>query len=106
MENARLYEEAKDADRRKDEFLATLAHELRNPLAPVRNALDIVRKAGIDAKASSKAFTVIERQITHMARLVEDLLDLSRLMRGKVQLRPERLYLRDVVKRAIETARP
>jgi PAS domain S-box-containing protein len=106
LENARLYEEAKEADRRKDEFLATLAHELRNPLAPVRNALDIVGKAGIDARVSSKAFAVIERQIGHMARLVDDLLDLSRLMRGKVQLRPERLYLREVIKRAIETARP
>lgn len=106
LENARLYEEAKEADRRKDEFLATLAHELRNPLAPVRNALDIMGKAGVDAKASSKALTVIDRQITHMTRLIEDLLDLSRLMRGKVQLRPERLYLRDVIERAIETARP
>jgi PAS domain S-box-containing protein len=106
LENTRLYAEAKEADRRKDEFLATLAHELRNPLAPVRNALDIVRKAGVAAKSSTKALTVIERQITHMTRLVEDLLDLSRLMRGKVQLRPERLYLRDVIERAIETARP
>ena len=106
LENARLYEEAKEADRRKDEFLATLAHELRNPLAPVRNALEIVRTAGIDGNVAGKAFTVIERQVDHMVRLVDDLLDLSRLMRGKIQLRPERLYLGDVITRAIETARP
>jgi len=106
LENARLYEEAKEADRRKDEFLATLAHELRNPLAPVRNALDIVRTTGVGAKVSAKAFAAIERQVDHMVRLVDDLLDLSRLMRGKIRLRPERLLLRDVIKRAIETARP
>ena len=106
IENARLYEEAKDADRRKDEFLATLAHELRNPLAPVRNAIEIVRTAGVDAKVAGKAFAVIDRQVDHMVRLVDDLLDLSRLMRGKIQLRPERVFLRDVIRRAIETARP
>ncbi len=106
LENARLYEEAKEADRRKDEFLATLAHELRNPLAPIRNALEIVRMPDVDGEISAKAFAAIERQVDHMVRLVDDLLDLSRLMRGKVQLRPERLLLRDVIERAIETARP
>lgn len=106
LENARLYEEAKEADRRKDEFLATLAHELRNPLAPVRNALEIVRMAGVDAKVAEKAVVVIERQVDHMVRLVDDLLDLSRLMRGKIQLRPERVSLRDVITRATETVRP
>ena len=106
LENVRLYEEAKEADRRKDEFLATLAHELRNPLAPVRNALEIVRTAGVDAKVAGKAISVLERQVDHMVRLVDDLLDLSRLMRGKIQLRPERVFLGDIVTRAIETARP
>jgi len=106
VENARLYEEAKEADRRKDEFLATLAHELRNPLAPIRNALEIVRTVGVNGEISSKAVAAIERQVNHMVRLVDDLLDLSRLMRGKIQLRPERLLLRDVIDRAIETARP
>jgi PAS domain S-box-containing protein len=106
LENSRLYEEAKEADRRKDEFLATLAHELRNPLAPVRNALEIVRSTGIDAKVAGKAIAVLERQVDHMVRLVDDLLDLSRLMRGKIQLRPERIFLGDVITRAIETARP
>jgi PAS domain S-box-containing protein len=106
IENARLYEEAKEADRRKDEFLATLAHELRNPLAPVRNALEIARTPGIDEQVAERALTVIDRQVDHMVRLVDDLLDLSRLMRGKIQLRPERLLLRDVIARSIETARP
>jgi PAS domain S-box-containing protein len=106
LENVRLYEEAKEADRRKDEFLATLAHELRNPLAPVRNALEIVRTPGVDTAVSEKALTVIDRQVDHMVRLVDDLLDLSRLMRGKIQLRKERLLLRDVITRSIETARP
>ncbi len=106
IENARLYEEAKDADRRKDEFLATLAHELRNPLAPVRNALEIARTPDVDARVAERALTVIDRQVDHMVRLVDDLLDLSRLMRGKIQLRPERLLLKDVIARSIETALP
>jgi PAS domain S-box-containing protein len=106
IENARLYEEAKEADRRKDEFLATLAHELRNPLAPVRNALEIARTPDIDGRVAERALTVIDRQVDHMVRLVDDLLDLSRLMRGKIQLRPERLLLKDVIARSIETARP
>jgi PAS domain S-box-containing protein len=106
IENSRLYEEVKEADRRKDEFLATLAHELRNPLAPVRNALEIARTPGVDEQVADKALTVIDRQVDHMVRLVDDLLDLSRLMRGKIQLRPERLLLKDVIARSIETARP
>jgi PAS domain S-box-containing protein len=106
LENARLYEEAKEADRRKDEFLATLAHELRNPLAPVRNALEIARTPNVDVKIVDKSLAVIDRQVDHMARLVDDLLDLSRLMRGKIQLRPERLLLGDVISHAIETVRP
>ncbi|HXY37531.1 MAG TPA: PAS domain S-box protein [Planctomycetaceae bacterium] len=106
IENARLYDEAKEADRRKDEFLATLAHELRNPLAPVRNALEIARTPGIDEHVAEKALTVIDRQVDHMVRLVDDLLDLSRLMRGKIQMRPERLLLKEVIARSIETARP
>ncbi|HEV7999329.1 MAG TPA: PAS domain S-box protein [Planctomycetaceae bacterium] len=106
IENARLYDEAKEADRRKDEFLATLAHELRNPLAPVRNALEIARTEGVDHQVAERALTVIDRQVDHMVRLVDDLLDLSRLMRGKIQLRKERLLLKDVIARSIETARP
>src|SRR6185437_11164116 len=91
---------------RKDEFLAMLAHELRNPLAPVRNALEVVRTAGVEAKVATKAFEAIDRQVDHMVRLVDDLLDLSRLMRGKIQLRPEKVLLRDIIERGIETAQP
>jgi PAS domain S-box-containing protein len=106
IENARLYEEAKEADRRKDEFLATLSHELRNPLAPVRHALEVARTAGVDAQVAQKALSVIDRQVDHMVRLVDDLLDLSRVMRGKIQLRPQRLLLRDIIARSVEATRP
>jgi signal transduction histidine kinase len=96
----------KDADRRKDEFLATLAHELRNPLAPLRNGLQILKLAGADADAAAKTLAMMERQLGHMVRLIDDLLDVSRITRGKLTLRVERVALADVVAAAVETARP
>ena len=95
-----------DEARRKDEFLALLAHELRNPLAPIRSALDVLKVAGDDAAASQEARDMAERQLRHMTRLVDDLLDVSRIMRGKVELRKERIELKAAVERAVETARP
>ena len=87
----RAEEALKDADRRKDEFLATLAHELRNPLAPLRNGLQIMRLAqGRPARPSSRPATMMERQLGQMVRLIDDLLDLSRISRGKIELRKER----------------
>ena len=112
-ENARLLEESRrtaealrQADRRKDEFLAMLAHELRNPLAPVRNAVEILRLARLDAVAVSKARAIIDRQVSHMARLIDDLLDVARIARGKVRLRTERCDLAAVARQTAEDYRP
>ncbi len=99
-------EALQEADRRKDEFLATLAHELRNPLAPIRNGLQILRLAKDDREAEERARAMIERQVRQMVRLIDDLLDLSRISRGKVELRRERIPLETVVQNAVETSRP
>ncbi|MBP3955537.1 response regulator [Gemmata sp. G18] len=111
-ENARLLEETRrtadalrEADRRKDEFLATLAHELRNPLAPIRNGLQILSLAQ-SADTSARARAMMERQLGHMVRLVDDLLDISRVTSGKVQLRPELIEVRTAVEMALEASRP
>ncbi|MFL5245838.1 MAG: PAS domain S-box protein [Gemmataceae bacterium] len=106
IENARLYMEVKEADRRKDDFLAMLAHELRNPLAPVRNALQILRMRNADGVTVERAKDVMERQMEHLVRLVDDLLDVSRIMRDKIELRKERIELNKIVERAVETAQP
>src|SRR5215471_309606 len=82
MENARLYSEVREADRRKDEFLAMLAHELRNPLAPIRNALHIMRQPGADAAVLGQVRDMMERQVQHMTRMVDDLLALPRFARS------------------------
>jgi PAS domain S-box-containing protein len=103
----RAAEEAlRDADRRKDEFIATLAHELRNPLAPIRNAAQVAKSPGATDAQRRWAHEVIERQARHMALLLEDLLDVSRITRGTLQLRLEPVELAAVVDTAIETARP
>jgi len=94
------------ADQRKDEFLATLAHELRNPLAPLRNALEILRTAGGDADTLRSAREMMERQLRQLVRLVNDLLDVSRITTGKMALKKERVELRDVVNSALEAAGP
>ena len=94
------------ADRRKDEFLATLAHELRNPLAPIRNALYLMQAVPDDPQASSEARAIIERQLNQMVRLVDDLLDVSRITTGKLALRRERVELRMVAQSALEAAEP
>jgi PAS domain S-box-containing protein len=106
IENAQLYADLREADRRKDEFLATLAHELRNPLAPIRNALEIQKLPGIDSTTVDETRDVMERQFQQLVRLVDDLLDVSRVMRGKIELRLEQVDLATIVARAIETARP
>ncbi|WP_437729825.1 ATP-binding protein [Sorangium sp. So ce1335] len=105
IENARLYDQLRDQDRRKDEFLATLAHELRNPLAPIRTGLEILQVAGSQEQAR-KIVDMMERQVGHMVRMVDDLLDVSRITRGKVELRRERVDLRAVLNGALETSRP
>src|SRR5262249_54871659 len=95
-----------EADRRKDEFLAMLAHELRNPVAPMRNALQILRMPEAEAGMRERAQDIIQRQLQNLVRLVDDLLDVSRIMRGKIELRKERVDLREVLERAAETAQP
>ena len=94
------------ADRRKDEFLAMLAHELRNPLAPLRNALEILRRCGADTPLARDARAMMERQLRQMVRLVDDLLDVSRITTGKLTLRSGPVLLADVVTSAVDTARP
>jgi signal transduction histidine kinase/ActR/RegA family two-component response regulator len=93
-------------DRRKDEFLATLAHELRNPLAPVRNALYLLQAEGSDAQTQASAHAIIDRQVRQMVRLVDDLLDVSRITTGKLALRRERVGLRAVATAALEAVEP
>jgi signal transduction histidine kinase/PAS domain-containing protein/ActR/RegA family two-component response regulator len=105
IENAWLYEELREGDRRKDEFLATLAHELRNPLAPMRSAIEIIKRS--DAEPSrSEATAVLERQVLQMVRLIDDLLDISRITKGKLELRLERVDLGAVIRDAVEASRP
>jgi PAS domain S-box-containing protein len=95
-----------EADRRKDEFLATLAHELRNPLAPVRTSLEVMRRARGDAETIERARDTIDRQMSHLERLVDDLLDVSRITRDKLELRAARVELASVIHQAVEACRP
>ena len=94
------------ADKRKDEFLATLAHELRNPLAPIRQAAAVAAHPQITPEQLRWSQSVIERQVAHMARLLDDLLDVSRITRGKLEIRRERVALSSIVDTAVETAKP
>jgi PAS domain S-box-containing protein len=94
----------READRRKDEFLATLAHELRNPLAPIRSGLQVIRMVGVEGPIE-QARSMMERQLLQMIRLVDDLLDVSRLSTGKFELRKERVRLQNVITAALETSR-
>jgi signal transduction histidine kinase len=101
----RTTEALREADRRKDEFLAMLGHELRNPLAPIRNAVQILRQGGGDASLVVMARDMIDRQVSHLVRLVDDLLDISRISRGKILLRMERLDLARLVRETVEDHR-
>ena len=112
-ERTRLEEELRlrvtqlaEADKRKDEFLATLAHELRNPLAPIHNALEIMLLPDADESMNDLARSIMERQVRSLVRLVDDLLDMSRITQGKIELRRQNVELVMVVEQAIETARP
>jgi len=102
----RMEQDLRDADRRKDEFLATLAHELRNPLAPIRNALQIMRRPGTDRGQIETARDIMERQLEQMVRLIDDLIDVSRISRGALDLRREPVDLADVVQHAVEASGP
>jgi PAS domain S-box-containing protein len=95
-----------EANQRKDQFIALLAHELRNPLAPLRNGLQVLRLAGTDTNAVTQAREIMDRQLSHMVRLIDDLLDISRVSQNKMELRRSRVLLKDVISSAVETARP
>jgi PAS domain S-box-containing protein len=105
-ERLRLVNELKQADRRKDEFLATLAHELRNSLAPISNAAQVLRLKGPDEPELRWGRDVIERQVNQLTRLVDDLMDISRITLNKLELRKERVELAEVIKDAVEASRP
>jgi two-component system CheB/CheR fusion protein len=103
----RLAEDAlKIADRQKDDFLALLSHELRNPLAPIRTAVHLLRLRHAPEDDSQRLHAIIERQVSHLVHLVDDLLDVSRALRGRIELRPEPVDLSDVIAAAVETTRP
>lgn len=105
-ERRRVEEELRQADQRKDEFLATLAHELRNPLSPIRNSLHLLRLAGTGSGATECVHEMMERQVNHIVRLVDDLMEVSRITRGRIDLRKEPVELATVVRSAVETSRP
>ncbi|HEY7426719.1 MAG TPA: ATP-binding protein, partial [Gemmataceae bacterium] len=105
-ERKRAEEALKETDRCKDEFLAMLAHELRNPLAPIRNALHILRLDENNSERHRRTYDLMERQIEHLVRLVDDLLDVSRITRGKIKVQKARVDLASVVARAVESSRP
>ncbi len=105
LASSRLYQRLVEEDRRKDDFLAMLAHELRNPLAPIVNATEMLRLRGDDPKARQRAVEIVARQSRHMARLLEDLLDVSRIRHGKIELRREPVEIRDLVRRVVDAAR-
>lgn len=107
LEQTRRYAEALQlADQRKNEFLATLAHELRNPLAPILSAVQVVRLGELPQDELIELHDIIERQVHHMVRLIDDLLDVSRITRGKVELRYDEVDMADIVRNAVETSRP
>jgi signal transduction histidine kinase/ActR/RegA family two-component response regulator len=101
-ERVRAEQSLRQADRRKDEFLATLAHELRNPLAPMTTALALLRREKSTAEVREKSMTILQRQLAHMVRLIDDLLDVSRVSTGKLSLRIERLELVDLLRSTVE----
>ncbi len=105
-ERKRNEEALRENDRRKDEFLAMLAHELRNPLAPIHNGMQVLRLAGRDDPTAGHVLEMMDRQIRHLVRLVDDLLEVSRITRGKIKLRRERIELSAAIRGAIETSRP
>ena len=105
-ERRRAEERLREADRRKNEFLATLSHELRNPLAAIANAVRFAKVAGTDESGHAAARDIAARQVEHLTRLIDDLLDVSRITSGRIALRFERVLLGEVVTRALEAVRP
>jgi signal transduction histidine kinase len=105
-ELAKANDALRDEDRRKNDFIAMLAHELRNPLAPIRNALEIMRLTANDGEAVERSRAMLERQVGQMVRLIDDLLDVSRITTGKLRVQPEATTLGAVIEAAVEISRP
>ena len=105
-DRARAEESLRLADQRKDEFLATLGHELRNPLAPLLTGLQLIKLAGLKDPVAARVTAIMERQISHLVRLVDDLLEVSRITRGLIDVQREPLDLGSIVRSAIDTSRP
>src|SRR5436305_3589122 len=106
LSDRKRIEALEEADVRRNEFLAMLSHELRNPLAPIRNALGVMRMSGVSESALEWAKAVVDRQVTHLTRLVDDLLDVSRIASGKITLQREPLDVAQVVAGAVESSQP
>jgi signal transduction histidine kinase len=102
----RLATDLSELDRRKNEFLATLSHELRNPLAPLRNMLEVLKRTNGNLGPAPRAIETMERQLGQLVRLVDDLLDLSRITHNRIELRKERVELASVIHQAVEASRP
>ncbi|MBE7940876.1 MULTISPECIES: ATP-binding protein [Ramlibacter] len=105
-ERKRVEQALQESNRAKDEFIATLAHELRNPLAPLRTGLEILNRSGSVSPAAERVRQTMQRQLAHMVRLIDDLLDISRISSGKIHLSPSRVHLSDAVASAVEISRP
>jgi signal transduction histidine kinase/ActR/RegA family two-component response regulator len=105
-ERERTAEALREADRRKDEFLATLAHELRNPLAPIRNSVQLLRMSTGNDPTAERVCEIMERQVDHMVRLIDDLMEVSRITRGLIELRREETDLTTILREAVETSQP
>ncbi len=105
IERARIEEQLREVSARKDEFLAMLAHELRNPLAPIRNGLEVIRRGGDTVEAVERVRGIMERQVGHMVRLIDDLMDVSRITSGKIVLQPEPTFLASLVDSAVDANR-
>jgi PAS domain S-box-containing protein len=106
IENAMLYAQVREADRRKDEFLALLAHELRNPLAPLGNGIDVLRTVPLHEEQAAQTLDMMQQQAENLVRLTDDLLDISRCSRGKLELRRRRVAVSKIITNAIQTAQP
>jgi PAS domain S-box-containing protein len=106
QERERLLEQLRETDRRKDEFLAVLAHELRNPLAPIKNSLEVIKRASSTTEVLQKARDTMERQVGHMVRLIDDLLDVSRITHDRLELRRSVCELGAIIAQAVQTVQP
>jgi signal transduction histidine kinase len=106
LERMKIEASLKEADRRKSDFLAILAHELRDPLAPIRNGLRILRSGASANESSQRTLNMMDRQVSHLVHLIDDLRDVSRIARGHVALKREKIVLTDVLANAVEASRP